>query len=208
MYLYGHLTPGSAESSRGTLGQEAPAIGEIVDGTQQLRADVASNVITFLQTRYFVQDPTNTGFAGALGYLAVTPESLNQAGIQLEGLPTAGQQIAELPASSIAVVDVNDTMAVLAAQPPAQYHVALVPSRDAAKTLAQPGTNWAVLQPRMGGGGAMTTTAPSTAGGGGLTTATLVGAAIGAGIGALVAGPVGAIVGGLAVGVIVNRSQA
>lgn len=206
MHLYQHLA--AAPRAEGRLSQEAPSIGVISsDGVQELREDVAGNVMTFLQNRYVVLDPQNTGVAGSTGYIAVTPESLNKAGIQLEGLPTAAQQLQELPAANIALVSVADTMAVLAATPPELYHLVMVDTRAAAQTLAQSGSAWAVLKPRMGasGGGAL---APTTSSKGGLSTATLIGAAAGALVGALVGGPVGAVVGGIAVGAIVQSSQA
>lgn len=140
MYLYDF-------SSRGTIGQ-APAIGEIVNGTQQLRSDVASNILTFLQNRFLLIDPTSTGVAGSVGYVAVTPEGVRAAGAQLEGLPTAAQNIGELSAQYIPLVNIADTMAVLQAKPPSLYHMIIVDSQAAAQTLAQPNSNWAVLQPR------------------------------------------------------------
>jgi hypothetical protein len=206
MHLYQHLA--APPRGQGRLAQEAPAIGVVSsDGVQELRDDVAGNVMMFLQNRYVVLDPQNTGVAGSTGYIAVTPESLNKANIQLEGLPTAAQQLQELPAANIALVSVNDTQAVLAAQPPELYHLVIVDSRAAAQTIGQAGSTWAVLKPRMGagaGGAAPTSTSSSK---GGLSAATLIGAAAGAAVGALVGGPVGAIVGGLAVGAIVNSTQ-
>jgi hypothetical protein len=206
MYLYRNLALSvPAPRERSTLGQEAPAIGVIVDGTQQLRDDVAGNILLFLAPRYFLLDPGNTGAAGATGYVAVSPEKAVASGAQLEGQRTAGQQLGELGAQYIALVNVDDTMKVLQAQPPELYHMVVVDSKAAAQTLAQPGTNWAVLQPRGGGAGAAAASSSSTKGG--LNAATLIGAAAGAVVGALVGGPVGAVVGGLAVGAIVNSTQ-
>jgi len=207
MHLYQNL---AAPRGQGRLSQDAPApsIGTIAsDGVQELGADAANNVMLFLQNRYVVLDPQNTGVAGATGYIAVTPQALNQQGIQLEGLPTAAQQLQELPADQIALADINDTLKLMQGQPGELYHLLVVGSRAAAQTLAQQNSAWAVLKPRLGsgaGGGAITPVASSK---GGLSTATLIGAAAGAAIGALVGGPVGAVVGGLAVGAIVQSSQ-
>lgn len=206
MHLYQNL---AAPRGQGRLSQEAPAIGTISsDGVQELGADAANNVMLFLQNRYVVLDPQNTGVAGATGYIAVTPQALNQQGIQLEGLPTAAQQLQELPADQIALVDINETMKLMQGQPGDLYHLLVVPSRAAAQTLAQPNSAWAVLKPRLGAGGGGGTAITPTTSKGGLSTATLIGAAAGAAIGALVGGPVGAIVGGVAVGAIVQSSQA
>lgn len=197
MYLYRHLSMQPAVG----VGQGPPAIGELVDGIQQLKSDVGTNIMLFLQSRYFTLDPQTTGIVGSIGYIAVTPEALKKAGAQLEGLLTAAQQLGELPAGNIALADVNDTMKVLQAQPPEFYHIVVVDSRAKAKTLAQVGTNYAVLQPRLTG-----VAAAGAAEKGGLTTATLIGAAAGALVGGIAAGPVGAIVGGVAVGALLSRA--
>lgn len=201
MHLYRHISAPRPFA----LGQDSPAIGVIVNGRQELKEDVAGNIMMFLSPRYFMLDPENTGVAGSTGYVAVTAEKFVASGAQLEGQRTAGQQLGELSAQYIALANVGDTMAVLQGQPPELYHIVVVDSQAAAQTIAQPGSMWAVLQPRGASGGQTTT--PTTTTKSGLSSATILGAVAGGVVGFLVGGPVGALVGGVALGAIVNASQ-
>ncbi len=201
MHLYRTLS--APTRAAGRVGQ-GPAIGDVVNGTQQLHEDVAANIMMFLQNRYFTLDPVNQGLQGATGYLAVTPEKILQSGGQLEGQQTAAQQLAELGAEYIALASVPDTQAVLAAQPVELYHIVVVDSLAGAQTLAQPNSNYAVLKPRLSATPTKATTTTTSAG---LSSAAILGAIAGAVGGFLVGGPVGALVGAVAVGAIVNASQ-
>lgn len=200
MFVYDAL---NHQQHAGALGILAPAFGKLVDGVQTLDPAVAANVMTFLQGRYAIPDPkTPSAGAGVTNYIAVTPEKFVGFGYQLEGVPTAAQQVAALPVTRATLANTEDVATVMQGQPLASGDFRFaVADLAAVKYIAGPTSSLAVL-PRAGAPGVAAGEAKKK------ELSPVVIPLIGAGIGLVVAGPVGAAVGaGIGIGVEIIREQ-
>lgn len=197
MFLYEDIR---VNGHQGYVGLISPTIGKLVNGTQVLGADVSANVMTFLQNRYPIVDPTaGAPTAGAptaeiAKYLAITPEKFVGFGYKVEGVPTAAQQVQSLAAGRVVLVDLGDVETILAAQALASgdFHFAVVDAGAVAK-YASTGAAYGMLA--TGGAGVPATETATT------TISPIIPPLVGGGIGFLVAGPIGAAIGvGLGLG--------
>lgn len=199
MFVYEHL---NGHDHLETLGALTPAIGSLVGGIQQLKPDIAANVMTFLGSRYAIPDPVRpSAAAGVTNWIAISAEKFVGFGYQVEGTPTAAQQLRALAPGQIALADVDDAATVAGAKALASgdFHLT-VAATDAVKYVAGPGSSLAVLPT----GAAAKAEAKEVK-----TDATMIVIPlVGAGIGLLVGGPVGALVGaGVGIGIDYLRSQ-
>src|SRR5512143_79026 len=156
---------------------------------QQLDPGTALAVMTYLGDKYVVVDPNQPPAQGVANLIAVPGQTLVEQGIQLEGKPTAAQQVQSLPSGTYALANLDDAKAVATGGSVAQFHITTADSQAVA-SLAGPGSSLSVLWPLGTNVGAET---PKKS-----MAAPIIGAVIGAGGGALVGGGVGAIIGGVA----------
>jgi hypothetical protein len=168
----------------GSLG----AIQTGAGGIQQLDPTTADAVLTFLNKRFVVTDPTPALGKGVFNFWAVTATRLAELGLPTaEATKSAGAYIASLPAGNYALANVGD-VANLASIGGGDFRFTVA---DAANVpvIAGPGSTLAVLSPLAPIETGVTEPTKAKA------KFSIVTPILGAGIGLLVGGPVGLAVG-------------
>lgn len=166
----------------GALGAASPEVVDVVNGVQIAKDMQRDLVLGWLSQLYLISTDTS---ASAQKYSAVTCPQMQQSGGKCD-LP-ASDAIKSTPAGALVLADMTGSASFVA--------LAVVPSVEAAKALAGPGSNYAVIQGAVGSTSVekkKTSAGPIIAGalvGGGIgffTPLGPAGAAAGAGAGALV----------------------
>lgn len=190
-YLYGHLANG------GTVGADGPSIGDVFDGAQHLKPDIASNMMQVLASLYLTVDPAQTPAAGVQNLIAATEAQVKETGADPKLLDNAAESIKKT--TGVVLVNVNEVLGALSfpgTTPPQYLHLVVAADKATAKVLAPDGSNLAILYP-------ITSKAEEKPAG--IKPMAIVAAAVGAGVGALVAGVPGALIGGIGAGVLVQQ---